>query len=264
MKKKTPASRRTTTLRGRAETKLKKQKKEDRPAADTDLRKLLQELQVHHIGLEVQNEELRRAQQELEASHSKYVALYDVAPVGYFTLDSTATILEVNLTGAVMLGVESSRLINKAFTGFVAGSSRDIYWLYLKRVFNDNKRERCEVKLLKQDGTECYAQLESVAVMDSAKTSSCCQMIAIDITERTLAEQEKEKLFVELQQAMEKIKMLSGMLPICSSCKKVRDDKGYWNQIEAYISDHAEVEFTHSICPECAKKLYPDFYKDSK
>jgi len=57
---------------------------------------------------------------------------------------------------------------------------------------------------------------------------------------------------------MENIKILSGLLPICASCKKIRDDKGYWNQIEAYIRDHSEAEFTHSICPDCVKVLYPD------
>lgn len=58
-----------------------------------------------------------------------------------------------------------------------------------------------------------------------------------------------------------KVKTLSGMLPICSSCKNIRDDKGYWSQIEAYIRDHSEAEFSHSVCPECAKRLYPEFYK---
>lgn len=63
----------------------------------------------------------------------------------------------------------------------------------------------------------------------------------------------------ELEEALEEIRALQGILPICSSCKKIRDDKGYWNQIEAYFRDHSDVEFTHSICPECAGRLYPDF-----
>ena len=63
----------------------------------------------------------------------------------------------------------------------------------------------------------------------------------------------------ELKEALDKVKLLSGFLPICASCKKIRDDKGYWNQIEIYIRDHSEAEFSHSVCPECAKKLYPDF-----
>ncbi|MFC1812661.1 hypothetical protein ACFL03_08210 [Thermodesulfobacteriota bacterium] len=80
-----------------------------------------------------------------------------------------------------------------------------------------------------------------------------------EIDERKRVEAEREKLINELQVALVEVKALSGLLPICSSCKNIRDDKGYWNQIESYIRDHSEAEFSHSICPECAKKLYPDF-----
>jgi len=74
--------------------------------------------------------------------------------------------------------------------------------------------------------------------------------------------QEKEKLIVELQEALAKVKTLSGLLPICSSCKKIRDDNGYWNQIETYIRERSEADFTHGICPKCAKMLYPGLLKD--
>jgi hypothetical protein len=76
--------------------------------------------------------------------------------------------------------------------------------------------------------------------------------------------QEQETLIAELQKALASIKTLKGMLPICASCKKIRDDKGYWNQIEAYVSEHSEAEFTHALCPECAKTLYPELYPDDK
>lgn len=79
-----------------------------------------------------------------------------------------------------------------------------------------------------------------------------------EMDERKRIEKEREKLISELQMAMGEVKKLSGFLPICSSCKKIRDDEGYWNQIESYIRDHSEAEFSHSICPECVKKLYPD------
>jgi hypothetical protein len=74
---------------------------------------------------------------------------------------------------------------------------------------------------------------------------------------------EKEKLIVELQEALGTIKTLHGILPICASCKKIRDDKGYWNQIEAYISAHSQAEFSHSLCKECAKRLYPNIFKEN-
>ena len=73
------------------------------------------------------------------------------------------------------------------------------------------------------------------------------------------AERERDRLIIELQEAQSKIKTLSGMLPICAYCKKIRDDKGYWNRLETYIKEHSEAEFSHSICRECAEKYYPDF-----
>ena len=79
-----------------------------------------------------------------------------------------------------------------------------------------------------------------------------------DITKRKQIEKEREFLIVQLQNALAEVKKLKGILPICSYCKKIRDDKGYWNQIEAYIRDRSEAEFSHSICRECAKKYYPD------
>jgi hypothetical protein len=82
------------------------------------------------------------------------------------------------------------------------------------------------------------------------------------ISKRKQVEKEREKLIAELQDAATKIKTLSGLLPICSNCKKIRDDKGYWKQIESYIRDHSEAEFTHSMCPICAKKFYPEFFQE--
>lgn len=80
----------------------------------------------------------------------------------------------------------------------------------------------------------------------------------IDITERRKAEEERETIILELKDAIVKIKQLSGMLPICASCKKIRDDKGYWNRIETYITEHSEVLFSHGLCPDCAKKAYEE------
>jgi PAS domain S-box-containing protein len=83
--------------------------------------------------------------------------------------------------------------------------------------------------------------------------------ISRDITERKRAETERERLVVELQSALASVKSLSGLLPICSGCKKIRDDKGYWNQVESYIQKHSEAQFSHGMCPDCIKKFYPDY-----
>jgi len=82
--------------------------------------------------------------------------------------------------------------------------------------------------------------------------------VGLDISDRIKVEKEKENLINKLQETLSQVKQLSGFLPICASCKNIRDDKGYWNQIESYIKEHSEAEFSHSICPDCAKKLYPD------
>jgi len=88
--------------------------------------------------------------------------------------------------------------------------------------------------------------------------------IGRDITDRKLAEEQREKVILELQEALNKINTLKGLIPICACCKKIRDDKGYWNNVESYIQTHAAVEFTHGICPDCMKKLYPDYAKKKK
>ena len=88
---------------------------------------------------------------------------------------------------------------------------------------------------------------EAVAIIESFQ----------DITARKKLEDEKASLIEQLRSSLDKVKLLSGLLPICASCKKIRDDKGYWNQIESYIRDHSEAEFSHGICPDCAQKLYP-------
>jgi PAS domain S-box-containing protein len=80
------------------------------------------------------------------------------------------------------------------------------------------------------------------------------------VSERKKYEKEREILILELQKALSDIKQLSGLLPICASCKKIRNDKGYWEQIEVYIRDHSAAEFSHGLCPECAEKLYQEFY----
>jgi two-component system, response regulator PdtaR len=88
--------------------------------------------------------------------------------------------------------------------------------------------------------------------------------IAIELgVYRARIESEREALIKDLQKALSEVKFLQGFLPICSFCKKIRDDKGYWNQIESYISGHSEAEFSHGFCPECAKKHYPDFFDDN-
>jgi len=111
-----------------------------------------------------------------------------------------------------------------------------------------------ERKMKKEDGTIIPVEISARSVMlDGQKV-----IIGIfrDISERKKAEAEKVKLIEKLEKALEEVKKLSGLLPICASCKKIRDDKGYWNQLEGYIQKHSEAKFSHSLCPECSDKIY--------
>jgi hypothetical protein len=102
----------------------------------------------------------------------------------------------------------------------------------------------------------CPAIIAPVVIYSYSKLSK-----ALDQNRRVL-----KKLNLELETALDEIKELSGLLPICAACKKIRDDQGYWQQIEYYVSEHAQVQFSHGICPDCAAALYPDFtiYDDTE
>ncbi|GEM_PF-1414397 len=101
-------------------------------------------------------------------------------------------------------------------------------------------------------------------VSDLQETTASIDELNLEIKERKQIEKKQEKLLKELREALTKVKTLSGFIPMCASCKKIRDDKGYWSQVEAYIGKHSEAEFSHSICPDCRTKLYPDLYPEKQ
>ncbi|MBT6230895.1 MAG: PAS domain-containing protein, partial [Candidatus Scalindua sp.] len=129
---------RLSALRKIAEKRLNSENMPIEKLSEADVRKLAHELQVHQIELEMQNEELRKSQQELEDSRDKYSRLYDFAPIGYFTISDDGVIMEANLTGAKMLGVERSHLINKPLCVFIVKDDQDNYYRH--------RRKTCKVK----------------------------------------------------------------------------------------------------------------------
>ena len=227
-----------------------------------ELTSLVHELQVHQVQLEMQNEALREAQLALQMAHDKYIELYDYAPVGYLTVDNRGTIHEANLASTHLLGVDRMLLIGKPIFRFVFKEDSDSCYSKLQQIFATHEKLICEVRFIRHDGDQFYGQLEGVAVEDKEERSTFARLIVSDITERKRIEEEKERLILELQNALAQVKKLSGFIPICASCKKVRDDKGYWRQVEEYVSDHSEALFSHGICPDCMKKLYPEFADD--
>jgi PAS domain-containing protein len=104
-------------------------------------------------------------------------------------------------------------------------------------------------------------KLEERVKERTAELTETNEQLRRQIVERERAETELAKLVIELKDALSQVKTLSGLLPICASCKKIRDDSGYWTQVEVYVREHSDADFTHSICPDCAAKLYPGFYE---
>lgn len=124
-----------------------------------------------------------------------------------------------------------------------------------------------DVTQLKKDQEELIQYRERLEEIIEARTQElrrAYQELKQENAERQRAEAEKEAIIVKLQAALAQVKQLGGLLPICASCKKIRDDEGYWHQVEVYIRDHSDAEFSHGICPECMAELYPDYARKHK
>ena len=140
--------------------------------------------------------------------------------------------------------------------------------LFLASVYSTQRGGSIPLSVLREtlgEGAFFFGVYAAVAIASlivfSSTIGSELERRMRDIAERKRVQEEREKLIAQLQEALSRVKLLSGMLPICAHCKKVRDDKGYWNQIEVFVREHSEAEFSHGICPECLKSLYPDIYE---
>ncbi|MEW6128092.1 MAG: PAS domain S-box protein [Acidobacteriota bacterium] len=133
------------------------------------------------------------------------------------------------------------------------------YQHFMEEVRRRKTVRNYECQLRTPSGKQVVALLTAEII--EVNGQQCVLVITLDITRRKQAEAEREQLIAQLQEALTKVKLLSGLLPICASCKKIRDDKGYWNQIEDYISKHSEAEFSHSVCPDCLENFYSELLR---
>lgn len=191
MKQKKPAaSDNRRDLRRRALRQLgRKPAQRAQPAGSADKARLLQELQIHQIEVELQNEELRQSMSQVEAGLEKYTELYDFAPVGLFTVDEQGTIKEVNLTGANLLGQGRGQLIGRRFQFFVAPRSRPAFLVFQNKIFAGHDRQICEVALLGTGPTTLWAELQAAAVVTDDQTQKWGRLALIDITARRQAKE---------------------------------------------------------------------------
>ncbi len=209
----------------------------------------------------------------LAASERNLDAIIKTVPDIIYRLDTYGNITFIS-NAVKQYGYKPEKLVGTSVIDLVHHEDKDIAKNRMsERRTKDRSTSAFEVRLLTKDQKNVFFEIFSVSAeglysseSPSQHTFLGTQGIARDITKRKQAEQEREQLIIELQDALENIKTLSGLVPICANCKNIRDDKGYWNQIESYIQKYSEVQFTHGICPDCAKKLYPEielYPKDS-
>jgi PAS domain S-box-containing protein len=148
-----------------------------------ETQRLIHELRVHQIQLEMQNEELQRAQAELALSKLRYFDLFDLAPVGYMTVSEQGIITESNLTAATMLGTARNELEKAPFTRFIHNDDHDIYYLHRKHLFETGIPQVCELRLARADGSTIWARAEAAAALEGESGRQACKVILSDITE---------------------------------------------------------------------------------
>ena len=198
-------------LRRRAEARARERQLNQKPGIgepqpSSDPRRLVQELQVHQIELEMQNAELHEARDRMESLLEKYTDLYDFAPVGYFSLDEQGRILEANLTGAALLGVDRSRLINQRLPRFLVPASQPIFLTFLERVFAGRTgRQFCEAALLRENAAAFWADFHGTSATSLSGPRKWCRVAISDITPLKQA-QEAQRRMEALAVANQKLK----------------------------------------------------------
>jgi two-component system cell cycle sensor histidine kinase/response regulator CckA len=194
---------RAAELRRRAEESLSARPTEQRPDKAADVVRLVHELQVHQIELEMQNEELQRSRREAEAALERYAELYDFAPVGYFTLASDSTVRQCNLTGARLIGVERASVTSLRLGAFVAEADRPAFNAAMARAFDAGGQASCEVALVPPKGQDAPVHVQ--LTISASEVRQDVRVVATDVTERARAEEQ-----LMASQKMEAVGRLAG------------------------------------------------------
>lgn len=204
--------------------------------------------------------ERKRAQDALKESEEKFRKIITTVREGILSMNAEKQITFANNFLAEMFGYKLDELLNQSFEILLFDEDRQDF----SRRQEEREKgviEQFERRFRAKDGREVWAIVSASPMFDDDGRYVSSFGTITDITERKKAEAALQEKNLELQQAIKQIKTLRGIVPICMNCKKIRDDQGYWNQVEVYVRDHTEAEFSHGVCPDCITKLYPDLGK---
>ena len=197
---------------------------------------------------------------EVKAQEEKFSKAFHSSPYAIsLTRLSDGRIVEVNEGFLNISGFTRPELFGYTTLGLHLWDKSEDRAAVVSELSRTGKVHGREVIFRKKSGDMITGLLNADVL--SINGERCILSSISDVTEKKRAATEREKLIEKLQEALVRVKQLSGLLPICAHCKKIRDDKGYWKKLETYIQDHSEAEFSHGICPECGKKLYPEFFR---
>jgi PAS domain S-box-containing protein len=206
--------------------------------------------------------ERKRNEEALRESEDKYRTILESIEDGYFEVDIAGNFTFFNDSLCKILGYPKDEMMGMNNRDYTNKENAKKLYKTFNEVYRTGEPDKgFDWQIIRKEGTKRHIEASVSLMKDREGQRIGFRGIARDITEWMRAKEALQQERDKLEDALAKVKTLSGLLPICANCKKIRDDKGYWNQIEVYIRDHSEVDFSHSICPECAKKLYPDFYK---
>ena len=200
----------------------------------------------------------------MELSQDFYKTIFESIGNSIIIVDENSKIITMNALTEKYFGYSREELIGQTIEILVPtrykknhGTLREEY---MKSPEHRPMGKGRDLLAMKKDGSEFPVEIG----LNPVHTEQGLLFITtlIDISKRRVLEEERDKLFHELKTAHDNVKTLKGMLPVCMNCKNVRDDEGYWEKVDSYIAKHSDATITHALCPQCAKELYPDFYKD--
>ena len=215
---------------------------------------------VSYDGLIQDITERKVAEESVRKSEAKFRAVFDSAGIGIAISALDGSLLECNPALERMLGYERGELQGQSLGRIAHPDDLALQRDHVRRVLAgaQTKGFSTERRFVRKDRRIVWGRITATLVRDTKGNPQYGLGLVEDITERKASEQERERLLSKVQEAMANVKTLSGFVPICSSCKKIRDDRGFWIQIEQYLAYHTGVQFSHGICPDCLKQFYPE------